>query len=860
VNSNGSQRQVHDTADPGIAALIGQYLRSFFPQRESEHRDPAQFATYLPYRAADLANNVIELKHGLGFILEVTPQTGADANDEKLLQSLYRGWPTGTSIQMQLFPSPHFDDLLLRYARLRKLDEDAAHKAQTWGRQARNDNTSRKLARARFEYLKRSAFESITESTTWLLRSMRLAISVSIPCDPSSRPALQELLSKRASMMASLSAAKYGSRVWTPDDLLNFCALVTNPHRLFAEAQPIAYDPGRDLRDQIIDIDTRQLPRKNCIEFTNTKTDDIIEARLYAVRSYPKRFALWRMGGLIGDLLHATLQYPCPYMITIGAVTLDAASTSAWVTSNQIRATQNAGSSMARYSPDIGAKKEDWDAAKKSLDNGEDFVKLYHTLTLFAPPDVMRTAERVADSIWKDQGFTINNIAFIHRPALLASLPLSLSTALEKDLSQLRITTTQSTEAAVALSPLLGEWLGTPTPVMIFAGRRGQPAGFDLYDSPENYNAAIIGTSGSGKSFLIAEIASSYLDINAKVWILDLGRTFFKLAQKRGGEHLEFTSEADLNVNPFSFVVDFEDDYEMLQAVVAKMASPLAPMTDAFQYQALGDAITQTWSKYGTASTITHIRDLLATGRLRENEDVDRRLTDLAVMLSPYATGGPHTRFFDGPSNVRFDRDLTVMEFEELKRSPGLHQVVVMILLFRITSEMYFDRKRRKIFIVDELKQQLGQSDDPLLEKILDEAARRARKYGGSLITATQEGEDYYDCPSLRTSFTLASHKFILKQSPESIDLLAQEKKLAIDEQRKQLLTSIRMVPGAYSEMFLATPEHAALVRLAIDPFAQLLYSNRPQDNVPLDERLAAGMSIDEAIADLIATRGGRAA
>ena len=113
--------------------------------------------------------------------------------------------------------------------------------------------------------------------------------------------------------------------------------------------------------------------------------DEATEVRFYAVKTFPERFALWQMGGLTGDLLQGALQYPCPFLLTLGVEILDPETTRAAVYANQTRATQNAESPMAKLLPDIPKKKRDWDAAADALDAGTKLVSLYHELALFTP-------------------------------------------------------------------------------------------------------------------------------------------------------------------------------------------------------------------------------------------------------------------------------------------------------------------------------------------------------------------------------------------------------------------------------------------------------------------------------------------
>jgi conjugal transfer ATP-binding protein TraC len=254
--------------------------------------------------------------------------------------------------------------------------------------------------------------------------------------------------------------------------------------------------------------------------------------------------------------------------------------------------------------------------------------------------------------------------------------------------------------------------------------------------------------------------------------------------------------------------------------------------------------------------TVTHLRDIFRTGRLNEGDPHDTRLTDLSVMLEPYSEGGMYAEFFDGPSNVDFSRNLIIIESESLKRSPSLHRVVLMSLLFRITSEMYFTRNRRKLLIIDELKQQLGTDEDSVLTLIIEEAARRARKYGGSLITATHQVEDYHESPALLTAFALSDAVFILRQRKESVELLARSGKLSMDEHKKRVLQSLRLEKGSYAEIYAYTQMGEGVIRSILDPYTLLMFSNRMEDNAPIDALRAQGMELDDALHSVLRERG----
>jgi conjugal transfer ATP-binding protein TraC len=406
---------------------------------------------------------------------------------------------------------------------------------------------------------------------------------------------------------------------------------------------------------------------------------------------------------------------------------------------------------------------------------------------------------------------------------------------------------------------------------MLFGGRRGQLMTLDVYDNDlGNYNFAIIGAPGSGKSVLMNEMAWSYRSIGARVWMLDLGRSFEKLCKKAGGTYIEFRSESKINLNPFSVVTDervaadgtveggINEDIDMLKPALAKMCS-MGRTLEEVQLKALGAMALKLYKEYGRELTITGLRDAFKTGSMPElGLNGDQRVKDLAVMLNPYTRDGEYARFFEGRNNIDFSNDFMVIENEELKRKPELHAVVNILLMYQITGQMYLSRDRKKVLFIDELKQQLGDigSDDPVKAAVVEEAARRARKYGGALGTATQSADDFYGSAQMEAALNCSDWVFLLRQKAESIELLGRRGRITMDESKKRLLQSLRTEPGVFSECYVSSPVGEGVARNILDPFSHLLFSNKLEDNAPLDELRGAGLSIDDAITELLRRRG----
>ena len=838
-----------------------------------DEESPAdQFASWLPYISYLDEEQLFVNRDGIGFMLEIMPQSGADDRMVEVLISLYANCPPETGIQFHLFGSPHIRPQLRQYANLRSEDIDQLDKARTWGRPARNDNLFRKLARRRFDHLTNGTQRSLTQGFHYTIRDFRLMMSVTVQGDADNIALREQLVSLRDGMATTLRASSLPNRVCDAANLINWCSLFVNPDRITSSHAPdLHYDDGREIRDQIVDHDTIQDAQANGLRLWKEGAGSGLDVRFFSIKSFPERFGLWQMGSLIGDLMQPALQYNSPFLLTMGVHVLDPNATRATVTANHVRATQNAASKMAAVMPDVGKKARDWTAAADVIDAGGALVSLYHELAVFSEPERSVQTQATAKAIWRARGFELNGDTYMHRQALIASLPMTLSPRFHGDLKKMRRVTRKTMGNAIHLAPLVAEWRGTRTPTLLFGGRRGQLMTVDLYDNNlGNYNAVVIGAPGSGKSVLLNEMAWSYLSIGARVWMLDLGRSFEKLCKKAGGTYIEFKPDSRINLNPFSVVSDerlsadggreggISEDIDMLKPALAKMCSMAHPLEEV-QLKALGATALRLYRQYGRDLTITGLRDALITGTILDlGLKDDQRIKDLAVMLNPYTKDGEYARFFEGRNNIDFSNDFMVIENEELKRKPELHAVVNILLMYQITGQMYLTRDRKKVLIIDELKQQLGDigSDDPVKAAVVEEAARRSRKYGGALVTATQSADDFYGSAQMEAALNCSDWTFLLRQKAESIELLGRNGRISMDESKKRLLQSIRMEDGVFSECYVSSPVGEGVARVILDPFSHLLFSNKLDDNAPLDELRRAGASIDDAITELLRRRG----
>jgi hypothetical protein len=88
---------------------------------------------------------------------------------------------------------------------------------------------------------------------------------------------------------------------------------------------------------------------------------------------------------------------------------------------------------------------------------------------------------------------------------------------------------------------------------------------------PDNYNAAVFGTSGSGKSLLLKLLISrEMIGMGMHQAIIDVENEFSKLTKRLGGLNLDISEESSIVINPLALNfsdIPLEDDDEELEAL-----------------------------------------------------------------------------------------------------------------------------------------------------------------------------------------------------------------------------------------------------------------------------------------------------
>jgi len=333
----------------------------------------------------------------------------------------------------------------------------------------------------------------------------------------------------------------------------------------------------------------------------------------------------------------------------------------------------------------------------------------------------------------------------------------------------------------------------------------------DLFNTRINKNAnvAILGTSGSGKTFTMQTMALRMRMRGIQCYILApiKGHEFKRACNAIGGSYIKISpGSADcINVmeirrttSPEMELID-EIDYNSADSLLARKIqqlmiffSLLIPDMTNEEEQMLDETLVKTYADFGMTHDNNSLYINAATGKMKampilgdlhKNLEANPLTARLAIIVSRFVTGSAQS--FNRQTNVDLSNKYVVLDISELKGK--LLPVGMMIALDYVWDNIKSDRTKRKAIFIDEIWQLIGASSNRQAAEFCLEIFKIIRGYGGGAIAATQDLSDFFgleDGKYGRAILNNSKTKIILNLEPDEAQHVQEVLKLSRTEIR----------------------------------------------------------------------------
>ena len=817
------------------------------PEATARPAAVAMLSHFLGYRSFDEDKQIFYQVRSKGFILEVAPLIGGDERSAEIL---------GTIFSDVLIPGCAFS--IVNYASPRvseKMAEWALPRVAAGGVFAT-------LARHRADKLRSGAWQSLASDGPFLLRNYRVLMSVGIP--DSAGLKVEDLLRIREGLISALDSINVPVRLLEPVHLIRFFDEILCPSTGAGDDAPgyNRFDPINEQcvrRDLVMHVEKdRVLLHAQSLRPTGEVVDGVPEyddfvperfdVRTMSIRNFPDRWAPWDTQKIIGDIFNPKLCLPCPTLQSICGV-IPGVETSEAKAGYKFARTQSLSEGQGvKLVPKIKDQAAEWRNVQDRVKAGEKLIRCYYAVSIISPRGMAEIAERSIKGLYKAAGWDLIDETHIQLPAFMSHFPLMLADGLQSDLERMKRFRTLMSSNVAAIAPLQGEYVGGHIPHILFVGRRGQPQFWSPFQNKAgNHNVAIAGKSGSGKSVFLQDLTASFAGVRAKVIVIDDGRSFEHMAKALGGTFTEFKLSSGISINPFRMIdlelAEADEDYlvdclAMLKAIISQMARYENRLNDT-ERGLIDRAVNSVWNEHKRDGTVDLVIEVLGS-------ETHAAATDLATSLLPFSGQGTYGRFFLGDSNLDLTADLTVFELSDLSSREELRSVVLTSIMFVASQTMRgMNRSIPKALLIDEAWQMLKGG---AMADFVETYSRTCRKYGASLITATQSINDYYKSDGSRAALENSDWFVILAQKPETVSDFRKSDRFEMSGYTEALIRSLKRQGIEYSDVLIRGPETEAVCRLVLDAFSGTLYSSSPDVFAKIETLIHRGVPVAEAI------------
>lgn len=335
-----------------------------------------------------------------------------------------------------------------------------------------------------------------------------------------------------------------------------------------------------------------------------------------------------------------------------------------------------------------------------------------------------------------------------------------------------------------------------------------------------SFDLLAFGLKGGGKSVTFKSMLEDQLLLGNKVMVLDIENEYQPMAKVYGGQTIKINSSSKINPLQICKVVDARVDDEISPEDEARknfatemsrirtFMSMYIPEIDMYTMEIFMDLVTECLSDKGifpeTDITLfepdkfpcfTDVNNKV-TEKLSQTDSLPKRKYDaycnIQVYIKQLCGKGAYAGMFDGVTNIDVkSNDLIIFDVKSISEmADNVYNAqlfnILTIMWATICKNIGYNQNvinpwdmRNVVCLIDEAHRFISVKY-PQVTEFIEKLCRRTRKYFAGLWFATQSILDFIPdgnlaaAGSIKVIFSLVQYKMILKQSPESIEILHQ--------------------------------------------------------------------------------------
>ena len=385
----------------------------------------------------------------------------------------------------------------------------------------------------------------------------------------------------------------------------------------------------------------------------------------------------------------------------------------------------------------------------------------------------------------------------------------------------------------------------------------GKPVHVDLSDLPmklswiTNRNKALLGPSGSGKSFFVNHLLRSYYEQGTHIVIVDVGHSYRGLCDLVKGYYFTYSEQEPIRFNPFFIAPGDSLDTEKKESIKTMLLALWKKSDETYnrsEYVALSNALQLFYDRMADRKDVfpcfdsfyEFLRDefveILSKDRVKE-KDFD--VGNFLYVLRPYYKGGEFDYLLNAKGNLDLlSQPFIVFELDNIKDHPILFPVVTIIIMEVFINKMRKLKGVRKLILIEEAWKAIAREG---MAEYIKYLFKTVRKFFGEAMVVTQEVDDIISSPIVKQAvINNADCKILLDQRKYQNRFDQVQEMLGLTDKERALVMSVNKANDPtkrYKEVFISLGSmYSKVYRTEVSLEEYLAYTTEESEKVKVAE------------------------